>query len=51
MISAKHIGYLAVLKNGKTVKILDVSDQIKIQDLDGNIKFCYNIQVQYLWDK
>lgn len=50
MISTKHVGSLAVLYDGKTVKIIDVADEIKVLDLDGNIKTCYNNEVQYLWD-
>lgn len=47
-----YVGNLAVLKNGKTVKILG-GHQFKlfVKDLDGKIEECYHDDLEYVMEE
>ena len=55
LLSDKYHGYvnhLAVLDNGKTVKILGGEGlKLFVKDLDGNVQECYHSNIQMIWNK
>ena len=47
-----YVNSLAVLDNGKTVKILGGEGlKLFVKDLDGNVQECYHSNIQMIWNK
>ena len=48
----EYVDSLAVLNNGKTVKILDFNNfKFYVKDLDGNVQECYYDNIKFIWNK
>ena len=47
-----YVNHLAVLDNGKTVRILGGEGlKLFVKDLDGNLEECYHSNIRLIWDK
>jgi hypothetical protein len=45
-----YVNSLAVLKNGKTVRILGGEGmKLFVKDLDGNLEECYHDNIKHIW--
>ena len=45
-----YVNRLAVLKNGKTVRILGGEGmKLFVRDLDGNLEECYHDNIEHIW--
>lgn len=50
IIGYEHLGKLATLSSGETVKLIDFNEAIECLDLDGNYKICYYDEIEILWE-
>lgn len=47
-----YVGHIAILKNGKSVRILGGEGlKLLVQALDGSTFECYHDNIDYVWDK
>jgi hypothetical protein len=47
-----YVNHLAVLDNGKTVKILGGEGlKLFVKDLDGKLEECYHDNIQLIWNR
>jgi len=47
-----YVNHLAVLDDGKTVKILGGEGlKLFVKDLDGNVQECYHSNIQLIWNR
>ena len=47
-----YVNHLAVLRSGKTVKILGgEGSKLFVKDLDGKVEECYHDNIQMIWNK
>jgi hypothetical protein len=45
-----YVNSLAVLKSGKTVRILGGEGmKLFVKDLDGNLEECYHDNIEHIW--
>ena len=47
-----YVNHLAILDDGKTVKILGGEGlKLFVKDLDGNVQECYHSNIQLIWNR
>ena len=47
-----YVNHLAVLDNGKTVRILGGEGlKLFVKDLDGNLEECYHTNLRLIWNR